>query len=169
MRAALDSGDQRSGARRTAYVDRGSDQASLPGVETPARFEGHDRRPPRLRRKTQAKLEERIVPTRALFLILVFLTRERAARATRVPGEGAHAKLSLRESFAIYWAGDCAHCVRNPPPFQQPLPRPPPAGGRKLGRAGSDLRANRCRVRVPLPHLQCDRRCLAIRAIPRDT
>src|SRR5713226_154667 len=68
MRAALDSGDQRSGARRTAYVARGSDQASLPGVETPARFKGHDRRPPRLRRKTQTELEERIVPTRALFL-----------------------------------------------------------------------------------------------------
>src|SRR6266851_1081816 len=71
MRAALDSGDQRSGARRTAYVDRGSDQASLPGVETPARFKGHDRRPPRLRRKTQTELEERVIPTPSLFLILV--------------------------------------------------------------------------------------------------
>src|SRR5260370_28148097 len=100
MRAALDSGDQGSGARRTAYVDRGSDQASLPGVETPARFKGHDRRPPRLRGKTQTKLEERIVPTRALFLILVFLTWERAARATRLPGAGAHAQLSLLDRFA---------------------------------------------------------------------
>src|SRR5713101_307889 len=134
MRAALDSGDQRSGARRTAYVDRGSDQASLPGVETPARFKGHDRRPPRLRGKTQTELEERVVPTPALFLSLVPnpspLTWERAARAARVPGERAispYAKVSLRESFALDWAGDCAHCVRNPPPFQQPLPR-----GRRL-------------------------------------
>src|SRR5229473_8477818 len=126
MRAALDSGDQRSGARRTANVDRGSDQASLPGVETPARFKGHDRRPPRLRRKTQTELEERVIPTPSLFLILV------------------------------------------PNPSPMCLPRPPLVGGRKLGEAGSDLRANRCRVRVQLPHLQCDTASLAISAIPRD-
>src|SRR5229473_3276104 len=102
MRAALDSGDQRSGARRTAYVDRGSDQASLPGVETPARFKGHDRRPPRLRRKTQTELEERVIPTPSLFLILVpnpSPIASPAAAACRRPQAGRGRQRFARKSL----------------------------------------------------------------------
>ncbi len=62
------------------------------------------------------------------------------------------AKLLLRECFAISRAGDCAHCARDPPAF--PMASPAAAAcprGRKLGEAGSDLLANRCRVRALPP------------------
>src|SRR5580692_11825739 len=97
MLAALYPGEQGSRLRWPSFAARGSQQDQLPGDKKALPVQGFNRGSPRLRRKAQAELEERIVLALAVRTVR-FLTRFSAWMASLLIPEGSH--LRFRRSRA---------------------------------------------------------------------